>query len=214
MLEQWREIEMTIPSLDAHVRLAPVLRDEEIVVTAQEWGLLAALEGTPSVRDLIERRRQPMIEVCRDLKGLVDRGAIEGGVDLVATEVRTDRRPRPVAEAAPAHPIEPTAPWAPDVDDAISVAEVEAAAIEADAVAAGLVSRMTRSRPSVPDVFADDSDAEPVADEPSEEGDAVPVSVAADSDAGGRASEVDPSQADASQDRGALLRLFSALKET
>ena len=211
LVEQWREIELTIPSLDVHVRLAAVLRGEEIVLTAHEWSLLVALDGTPTVRELIERRHQPMIQVCRDLKGLVDRGAIEVGVDVAVAAPSAVPAPDPTpvvaneaasarAQPAAAHAIEPTPPYAPEADEAISVAEVHAAAVEADAVAAGLVSHMTRSRPSTPDVFA--VEAAEIDDEIA----ALAVTrTSAEADAA--------SAADASQDRGALLRLFSALKE-
>jgi hypothetical protein len=197
LLEQWREIEATIPSLDSRVRLAPVLRAEEIVVSAHEWGLLVALEGLPSVRELVARRGQPMIEVCRSLKDLVDRGAIEVGADLGMPYTRVPdlrvergRHAHDVDTTDPSAHIDVLEPYAPVTVAADSIAAAEAA----DAVAAGLVSRMTRPRRSVPDVFAG-------ADEPS------PGSEAA-------ASSSEPEPADVPQDRSALLRLFSGLKES
>jgi hypothetical protein len=182
LLGQWREIEATIPSLDARVRLAPVLQAEEIVVSAQDWGLLVALQGTPSIRDLVARRREPMMDVCRQVKELVDRGAIEVGAG-----VKPGTR-----DAHPTGQIDVVEPYAP----ATTAADAIAAAEAANVVAAGLVNRMTRKRASVPDVFASE------ADEPS------PASgtVTADAD------DTEDAQ-DASQDRGALLRLFSGLKE-
>jgi hypothetical protein len=176
MLGQWREIEATIPSLDVRVRLAPVLRGEEIVLTAQEWSLLVALEGMPSVREVVARRREPVIQVCRLVKDLAERGAIDIGTDMARPEHRvvspagtevepavvpdppTEISPVParrVHEAASVGHLAPSEPYAPSAADA-AVAAVVAAATEA-----------------------------------------------ATGDSGG----------DGSQDRGALLRLFSALKE-
>jgi hypothetical protein len=238
LLEQWYEIEATIPSLDVRVRLARELRDDEVVVTAREWSLLVALEGTPTVHELVARRSQPMIEVCRDLKGLVDRGAVEIGVDLVpeitavpevaavpevpspaevdgsagsSSEVpsevpagrRRDRRDRSGGSAL--EPAEPYAPEAhtPDSDDFVTAEAAAEAAADADAVAAGIVSRMARSRLSVPDVFPSDDDAD-------EAGAALAEIAAAAADRGGAATSAE----EAAPDRGALLRLFSALKES
>jgi hypothetical protein len=183
MLDQWREIEVTIPSLDVRVRLAPVLRDDEIVVTAGEWSLLVALEGTPTVRDLIARRHQPMMQVCRDLKGLVDRGAVEIGAEVVpAAAGRGESGHHGVDPSSSGHAsrlLDHSEPYAPDADDLAAsgsgavaaagavlaagadaiAAEADAATAEADAVAAGIVTRMTRSRRSVPDVFANGDDS-------------------------------------------------------
>jgi hypothetical protein len=282
LVEQWHEIEATIPSLDVRVRLARVLRDDEVVVTAREWGLLVALEGTPTVRELVARCPQPMIEVCRDLKGLVDRGAVEIGVDVVpemaaaaeptaAPGVRAtpdpaasealsemaagrdhDRSGETVSLLETAEPYAPdtsapdtsasdtsasntSAPdtlapdtlapdtlapdtlapdtsgldtYAPDSDDFVTAEAAAEAAADADAVAAGIVSRMSRSRLSVPDVFPADEAREGL---PADAGAVLTEVPAAGTDRGGPATG--PETDDATPDRGALLRLFSALKE-
>jgi hypothetical protein len=94
--------------------------------------------------------------------------------------------------------------------DAIAAAEAAdaAATAEADQVATALVSRMGRTRHPVPDVFADsDTDESDIAHEID---DSAPADRAAAADAEGPA--VDDAS-DVPQDRGALLRLFSALKE-
>jgi hypothetical protein len=104
-------------------------------------------------------------------------------------------------------------PYAPVSDGATTaavthavdaIAEAEAAdaraTAEADAVAAGLVSRMTSARRSVPDPFP----AEEPADRAEADETALPKAAAA----------VRASEDEVPQDRGALLRLFSALKES
>jgi hypothetical protein len=227
------------------VRLAPVLREPEVVVTAAEWNLLVALDGTPTVRELVARRGQPMLDVCRDLKGLVDRGALELGVDLAVPDgsaavgaVAGAGAVGGVVAAGRAHGsddgpehayrdpdtigtslLDPSEPYAPDAADAEHLvsapgmavaAEVDALAAEADTVAAGIVDRMARSRNAVPDVFATRSEAS---------GDAV-VGSAVDPAVNGRPADVTERGAvttateDVAPDRGALLRLFSALKDS
>jgi Domain of unknown function (DUF4388) len=226
LLDQWHEIESTIPSLDVRVRLAPVLHHEEIVVTAQEWNLLVALETMPSVRDLVAQRREPMMEVCREIKGLVERGAVEIGADLARADMRLERGSRDagghgsdaVVELSGAgddegfgagvgagagnagRPVRLSA-VADDADRSAEspdfATDAGAIAAEAEAVAAGIVSRMTRTGHATPDAFAGAEDPDGEAPRGTSE------RTAPDPGAAG----------DPSQDRGALLRLFSGLKE-
>jgi Domain of unknown function (DUF4388) len=236
MVDQWREIEVTIPSLDVRVRLAPVLREAEVVVTAQEWNLLVALDGPPTVRELVARRGEPMLDVCRDLKGLVDRGALELGADLAVRDASAGASAddavvpadRPAgSDAAPERAyrdpdtvgislLDPSEPYAPDAEHLVSAqgmavaAEVDAVAAEAETVAADIVDRMARSRHPVPDVFANVGEAS---------GNAA-VDSAVDPATNGSRADVTERVAttteaeDAAPDRGALLRLFSALKDS
>jgi hypothetical protein len=170
MLEAWKDIESTIPSLDARLRIAPVLPAEQIVLRAEEWALLAGLQGTPSVRDLVAGGAEPLLAVCRRVKDLVDRGAIEVGAAPAPNE-RTPAQP-PVAERPAAHrPVEPAAIEHP-VD--------EPRQRNRSAFEAASASLLEATEPYAPEA------AEP---EPLE------------------------SSEDPSADRGALLRLFSALKD-
>lgn len=266
MLGQWREIEATIPSLDVRVRLAPVLRGEEIVLGAQEWSLLVALDGMPSVRELIARRHEPVIQVCRLVKDLAERGAIDIGTDMARPENRvgapaaaegkvevdvvldppTELSPalaRPERDAASVGHLAPSEPYAPSAAPsassttaptasstpargagggsggdrnvsagqagvaAVSAAASAVAAAEAEAIAAGLVSRMARSRRGAPDGDGDSQPTERGRTAAESAGGEAAVGVAAT-----EAASVD-SGGESSQDRGALLRLFSALKE-
>lgn len=207
LLDQWQEIEATIPSLDGRVRLSPVLRSDEITLNAAEWSLLVAFDGMPTVRELISLHDEPMIEICRTLKELVDRGAIEIGAfgDRATSEARVARGYSRPGAAAAAH-IEVVEPYAPASPPSPAAAEISAtadaiaalerddatAAAEADVVANEIVTRMSKGRRSVPDVFAEGDDDTP----------GVDVVIGE--------SEAD----DVPQDRGALLRLFSALKDS
>jgi hypothetical protein len=148
-----------------------------------------------------------MIEVCRVLKALVDRGAIEVGTDVGHAGSRS--QPRSGSHSASASSaadaalssmtslLEAEEPYAPLPSGDGSEGEAEAEAV------AGPVGRLDRSRRPVPDAFAG-ADNPPVvhADR------AVGTGIGADP-----TESTDAATGDDSQDRGALLRLFSALKE-
>jgi hypothetical protein len=205
LLDQWREIEGTIPSLDARVRLAPVLRGEQIVVSAEEWKLLIALTEMPTVREVVAEQHSTMMTVCRALKDLVDRGAVEVGVDL-ARRIPPASAPlvRPVlVSSAGTQTDEPTGDTGVFAEAA--AADLVAAA-EAEEAAADLVGRMARTRPATPDAFA----------EPDESPTERAVMVTEDEEMAQVAAREFAGQSndgEAAPDRGALLRLFSALKE-
>ena len=164
-----------------------------------------------------------MIEVCRTVADLVDRGAIEVGGPAEMPEVRVEpgHRRHEAASPGPSHHIEVKEPYAPVSDavtsavDAIAAAEAAdaIAAAEADAVAAGLVSRMTKNRRAVPDAFASGSDPDPAAGSEATAAPAAPAAPVPDVLPASPATEAGSASDDVPQDRGALLRLFSALKE-
>jgi uncharacterized protein DUF4388 len=114
MVEAWKDIETTIPSLDARLRLASELCAEQIVLGAGEWALLVQLQGRPSVRELVATAGEPLLDVCRRVKDLVDRGAIEVGAAAPPPEpaalgapepvVVVEPEPEPAAEPEPAPP--------------------------------------------------------------------------------------------------------------
>jgi hypothetical protein len=162
-----------------------------------------------------------MMEVCHDLKGLVDRGAVEIGAavreplkvaDVIeirtAPEVRTSAVHHDLADATVSL-LEPSEPYAPESDDFVTAEAAAEAAANADAVAAGIVSRMARARLSTPDVFASGDEAPgDIASGSVADGPAEVVVTTADSGESATGPE------EAAPDRGALLRLFSALKES
>lgn len=188
MLAAWHDIEATIPSLDARLRLAPVLRDDEIVLRVAEWAVLVALEPMPTVRELVALRGEPLLEVCRLVKDLVDRGAVEvaaarepataAGAPVRRAERRDDRRA--ALEAATAGILDPMEPYAPEAVEP----EPEPVRVAADPprVVVWEPAAEVREPVAVPEPVGARAAAEPASDEPS-------------------------------ADRGALLRLFSALKE-
>jgi len=127
-LAQWREIQTVIPSLDAHPHLRDELDADSLTVDPALWRLLVAIDGRRSVREVIDRTRQGVLDVCHALKGLVDQGAVEidPPATAAATRAAARRAPRPLEAPLPTSvraAIEPrglatelTDPWGPDVD--------------------------------------------------------------------------------------------------
>ncbi|MBV9919913.1 MAG: DUF4388 domain-containing protein [Pseudonocardia sp.] len=214
MLDAWRDIEATIPSLDARLRLAPQLRGDEIVLRADEWAVLVALEARPTVRELVAARGESLIEGCRLVKHLVDRGAVEVTTErgpaaappapstpTTVADVRPSGRDerRAALEAATAGILDAAEPYAPE-------------AIEPEPVAAAVV-REPAPQPLVREPAPQPVVREPVIPDPVVRPSLAvePEPVAVPEPVGARVA-VDPVE-EPSSDRGALLRLFSALKE-
>jgi hypothetical protein len=186
---EWDEISAVVPSADAIPVLAPSLPSDEIVVNGAEWALLARLDGATAVRELPARTGTSLIEVCRALVGLVRRGAID-----VAPA------PRPVP-AAP-RPTEVLAEVMLDVAPQSSEPQHPRRRAAAPPTAPGRSEPQPEARP----------EPEPVAS-----AEAV-IDADAPSDAGGEGEDASPAQqhdgeAPSEGDRGAMLRLFSALRE-
>jgi hypothetical protein len=78
-LEEWRQIEAVVPSLDVHVRMAPELA-EDVTVTPDVWRILACVGTGASGHDVARLLVEGEYEVCRALRDLVER-------DLVTVEV-------------------------------------------------------------------------------------------------------------------------------
>jgi hypothetical protein len=181
---EWAEISAVVPSADAIPVLAQNLPGDEIMVSAAEWALLARLDGATAVRELPTRTGTSLIEVCRALVGLVRRGAI-------------DVAPAPRPAPAPPRPTEVLAEVMLDVAPPSS-------------------ERQPPRRRA--------AEAPPAAPEPETEPEREPVASAeavidadAPSEAGGEAEDAPTQQHDGDApsegDRGAMLRLFSALRE-
>jgi hypothetical protein len=200
LLEEWREIQAVIPSLEVRPRLAPELGSDSIIIDAPRWRLLVSLDGRRSVRDLMHEQRRSVLDICNALKELIEEGAVEVDVaDVPAPDA---------ADAAEAANAVDGAPLAADDADAV---EERAAALLADDGPAGEMA---------PEVFAGAEDAAPTegtdageagdGGEDAEAGESTHVATAEGDTA------VDDAAFDDGEvrDRGALLRLFSALRET
>jgi hypothetical protein len=158
---------------------------DELVIARERWSLLVAIDGRRTVRDLVERTGQPVLELCQTLLGLVDAGAAA----ILDADVASDRpAPAPAVSSPPADP--PATPQpAPPVVPPEPVAPPEPPP-----------SVPTPAPPRFETVVpppAPPAAPEPVASEP--EPDSVP--------------EPEPVGANAGADKGTFLRMFSGLRE-
>jgi Domain of unknown function (DUF4388) len=112
LVDEWREIQAVIPSLDCRIRLADELGVEELTVDRERWQLIVSLDGRRSVRDLVRKTNRPVLELCHAILELVDAGAVNvGPAPAAPSTARTNGRKRAL-EAA----VEPEAPYGPGVE--------------------------------------------------------------------------------------------------
>ncbi|HVF19152.1 MAG TPA: DUF4388 domain-containing protein [Mycobacteriales bacterium] len=129
-LEKWEELTKKVPAPDAVVTPALALASAETRLSAEEWGLLALVDGERSVSQLVALTGRGEFATVQTLASLVDRGLVavgskdtdeEGGVAallrrqavLSALEGRPEPPPtrKPVAETtAAAPPVVPARP--------------------------------------------------------------------------------------------------------
>jgi hypothetical protein len=76
LVDEWRDIQETIPSLDARVRLTEDLHVEELVVDRERWALLVSVDGRRTVRELVRKTNRQTIDVCHAIIALVEAGAV------------------------------------------------------------------------------------------------------------------------------------------
>jgi hypothetical protein len=187
LLEEWREIQAIIPSLEVRPQLTAELGSESIIVDQDRWRLLVRLDGRRTVRDVMYETQRGVMDVCNALKELIEDGAVE-----IAPLAEAPAPPSagPEAEVILPVPAEEPDPYealaaeeAPGPDVATHVANVDPPTTETPDPFA--TAEDATDRPG--DDFAGDVDGAPMPDELGEEGDP--------------------------RDRGALLRLFSALRD-
>jgi hypothetical protein len=203
LLEEWREIQAIIPSLDARPRLADELGSTEIIIDAQCWRLLVSLDGHRSVRDVMHHTQRSVLDVCNAIKELVELGAVEIAPEAVVHTAMLDTTYTAATATTVAEPPEPadlpeTAAGMPD-----PFGDDEAAATDAPADS------------------DDDAIFERAVDAAAEVDEAAAVErAAAWAQPTGDGAEAAPAELDEAtddteaRDRGALLRLFSALRDT
>lgn len=113
LVEEWRDIQAVIPSLDCRIRLADELGVEELTLDRERWQLVVSIDGRRSVRDLVRKTNRPVLDVCHAILALVDSGAVNVGPPPAAPAAgRTNGNRKRVLEAA----VEPEAPYGPGVE--------------------------------------------------------------------------------------------------
>jgi hypothetical protein len=230
-------IQSAIPSIEARPLLPVALGTDAVTLTRDQWPLFRLVDGKRSVRDIANRLTRSSFELCRDLLGLIDEGvvAIEG-MDSRHDAARTSGRVggdhtsnghAPTATASPASPPPAGAPAEVETHVDLVTASTNGAA---GATAANPYDelRALADGDDSPNPFADfkslsddGPNANPFAESsnpPSEA--AEPPAPSAAGSAAAVVTDVLPEAApnadadDPARDRGALLRLFSGLRES
>jgi hypothetical protein len=113
LLEEWREIQAVIPSLECRIRLTDELGIDEIVVDRERWRLLTAVDGRRSVRDLVRKTNRPVLDVCHAVVALVDAGAVTVTQPPAAANTTTLRS---TGGKARSPVVDPEVPYGPGVE--------------------------------------------------------------------------------------------------
>lgn len=120
LLDEWRELEAVVPSLDHRVAIAPELTVDKVTIDASRWTTLVAVAGGVSVRELGSALDKNEMAILRTVSDLVELGIVavqepskgqpsrRGRVGQpTSRRIRTDRasteerRPEPQAEPHP-----------------------------------------------------------------------------------------------------------------
>lgn len=87
LLNEWRELEAVVPSLDHRVAIAPQLTVDKVTIDAARWKTLVALAGGLTVGELGQSLTMSELDVSRTVSDLV-----ELGVAVVEEPSRAARR--------------------------------------------------------------------------------------------------------------------------
>lgn len=130
LLDEWREIESVVPSLDVWVRLVHEI-DDEVRIDADQWRVLARIGSGADGHGIAAHLDQGEFETCRELKGLIDVGLVE------LDETPSDA-PAPAApDTVTVHPTDTVQPI--DADTAAEDARRELPAFQPPAFAASTI---------------------------------------------------------------------------
>jgi hypothetical protein len=89
-LDEWREIQAVIPSMDVRPRVVEELVPEAVTLTRERWRLIAAIDGRRSVHRLARTLGIGTYEVGRLLKSLVDDGIVTIDVERPRASIAPD----------------------------------------------------------------------------------------------------------------------------
>lgn len=110
-IDEWTDIQKLIPSLD----LVPAIEEnpsagtEDIQLQPNEWRVLAIVDGSKTIRDLIRDGHMGDFETCKILYGLVSSGLVKASQPPKPPPEEPVPAPQP-KPAAPAPPPKPEPP--------------------------------------------------------------------------------------------------------
>jgi hypothetical protein len=159
-LAEWREIESVVPSMEAWISLVADLQGDDILIAADRWKTIVAIGSGTSVTGLGHTLKLGELDVCRQVKELVELGLVRvSTTPMPALRALDDITFGTEADTAPAATWDPFAIEIPGVDplvmadeetsepepvaDVVSVVEADITSddpIEADEVAKQLAS--------------------------------------------------------------------------
>jgi hypothetical protein len=117
LLEQWREIEVVIPSLECRPVLCDELGTDRLEVDAETWRLIVQIDRRRTVRDLAHRTSRSVFELCRTLIELVELGAVAITPEVVvAPSPPAPGRRNGAGPGAPVGYVQPEEPYGPGVE--------------------------------------------------------------------------------------------------
>lgn len=76
-LQEWREIEAVIPSLEIQPRVVSELGSTQVTLDRNRWRLLTAIDGRRTVHSLAHTLDMSTYQVCKLLKALVEDGVVD-----------------------------------------------------------------------------------------------------------------------------------------
>ena len=205
-IEEWNEVCSLVPSLEVCPQLSPEIGADSITLSSAEWALAVGLDGRATVRELVDTRQTSLLEICREIAALVERGAVrlhDGRVSGTPQRVEASEFGELASYSTPA--IVPVEPYGPGVEDAAAEVADDDVADADDAPAAAPVE-------AGPEAGLEDEPEAGLDDEPGAGAQAQPEADGALESAG--ADEDDQAGDLDNKDRGALLRRVSALRES
>lgn len=144
LLDEWREIESVIPSLDSWVRLVPEIAGD-VTIAPVQWATLAVIGSGSTGRRVGDDLELGELDACRRLRELVDLGV---------AEVDPDYEPAPVAPAAFDAPPPPPPPPS-GYDDEPVLVDHDLSTDEVASLGANLAGFV--AQPTEPEPFVDDA---------------------------------------------------------
>ncbi|HEX4778845.1 MAG TPA: DUF4388 domain-containing protein [Acidimicrobiia bacterium] len=85
LIDEWPAIARVVPSFDVRPALAKELADDVVTIDRASWSVLVTVDGSRSVRDIAAELDRSAAEVAGALRTLVTAGAVTtGGVDAPA----------------------------------------------------------------------------------------------------------------------------------
>jgi hypothetical protein len=154
-LVEWREVEAVIPSLSAVPCLADALRSESLTFNVEQWRIVVAIDGRRTVSQIARRLEVDPLAVCRQLKPMVEDGAVvlgRGDTTLKAGPLRREDvvavdNGQSATGPAAVNPTEPAANGSPLPGSADEPTPTPEGEVELKRLSSRIPSLRTRPRP-------------------------------------------------------------------